>query len=443
MAQMPEVQPQLKDVLLSNSSFGPAEIKFVAERICNDFSQFPQLREVTQELEGQMSRTPASSVRLGVCQYMLGRYSDAIQTLENADGGALAQFYQGKSHFGLGGYDRSIACYEAAKTAGYDNDTCLLAVAECKRHAGDLEGAMAIVDNIFGPTEQTAEYLYQRGATIAATCSNPVEVCRLYERAVEIDEQHGGALFGLALENDRRGNDERAIELYQRAAAVFPTNVGTLLNLGLLYEDHEQYERAARCYDRILESFPTHDRAILYRRDAIASMDEQYDHDREKMRQQIAGVMSIPIAQFELSVRSRNCLQKMGILMLGDLTKVSESELLSSKNFGETSLVEIREMMANKGLMVGQFSNQKEAEDEPVDLSHLSPDEQALLDRPISDLNLSVRARKCMTRLGLATIGELIRKSADDLLECKNFGVTSLTEVREKLTQVSLTLRGE
>ena len=443
MAQVPEVQPQLKDVLLSNSSFGPAEIKFVAERICNDFSQFPQLREVTQELENQLSRTPASSVRLGVCQYMLGRYSDAIATLENADGGALAQFYQGKSHFGLGGYPRAIECYEAAKTAGYENDICLLAIAECKRHAGDVEGAMSIVDNIFGPTEQTAEYLYQRGATVAATCSNPVEVCRLYERAVEVDEQHGGALFGLALENDRRGNDEKAIELYQRAAAVFPTNVGTLLNLGMLYEDHEQYERAARCYDRILESFPTHDRATLYRRDAIASMDEQYDHDHEKMRQQIAGVMSIPIAQFELSVRSRNCLQKMGILMLGDLTKISESELLSSKNFGETSLIEIREMMANKGLMISQFANQKEVDDEPVDLSHLSPDEQALLDRPISDLNLSVRARKCMTRLGLATIGELIRKSADDLLECKNFGVTSLTEVREKLTQVSLTLRGE
>ena len=48
-----------------------------------------------------------------------------------------------------------------------------------------------------------------------------------------------------------------------------------------------------------------------------------------------------------------------------------------------------------------------------------------------------------MTRLGLATIGELVRKSPDDLLECKNFGVTSLTEVREKLTQVNLKLRGE
>ena len=65
------------------------------------------------------------------------------------------------------------------------------------------------------------------------------------------------------------------------------------------------------------------------------------------------------------------------------------------------------------------------------------------MERPISDLNLSVRARKCMTRLGLTTIGELIRKSADDLLECKNFGVTSLTEIREKLVEFNLSLRGE
>ena len=269
------------------------------------------------------------------------------------------------------------------------------------------------------------------------------QVYKLYERAVEAEDNHPGALFGLALENDRRGNDEKAIELYQRAAAVFPAHVGALLNLGLLYEDHDQYERAARCYDRILESYPTHDRALLYRADACASMDEHYDHDREKQRQQIAGVMSIPIAQFELSVRSRNCLQKMGILTLGDLSKVSEGELLGSKNFGETSLVEIREMMANKGLSIGQFAHEKEVETDVVDTSNLSPDKLALLDRPMSDLNLSVRARKCMTRLGLTTIGELVRKSMDDLLECKNFGVTSLTEVREKLDQAGLKLRGE
>ena len=73
----------------------------------------------------------------------------------------------------------------------------------------------------------------------------------------------------------------------------------------------------------------------------------------------------------------------------------------------------------------------------------MSPDEQAMLERPISDLNLSVRARKCMARLGLTLIAELIRKTGDDLLECKNFGVTSLNEVREKLAELSLKLKNE
>jgi DNA-directed RNA polymerase subunit alpha len=441
MAQVPEIE--LRDILLSNSSFGPNEISVILRKVCNDYSQYPNLKDVTGVLESQLERTPATSVRLGVCQYMIGNYESAIVTLQNADGGALAYFYQGKAYFALDNFDKATECYESAQRAGYNADLCQLAIAETKRLAKDLPGAMAILDNMFGPIEQTAEYLYQRGSTIAAMSDNPDEVCKLYERAVELEDTHPGALFGLALENDRRGNDERAIELYQRAAASFPTSVGALLNLGLIYEDHDQYERAARCYDRILESHPTHDRALLYRVDAVASMDEHYDHDREKVRQQVEGVMSIPIAQFELSVRSRNCLQKMGILTLGDLCKASELELLNSKNFGETSLVEIREMMANKGLMIGQFAHQKDVEEEPVDLSHLSPEEQVLLDRPISDLNLSVRARKCMTRLGLATIGELVRKSQDDLLGSKNFGVTSLTEVREKLVQVNLSLRGE
>jgi DNA-directed RNA polymerase subunit alpha len=48
-----------------------------------------------------------------------------------------------------------------------------------------------------------------------------------------------------------------------------------------------------------------------------------------------------------------------------------------------------------------------------------------------------------MVRLGIGTIGELLRKTGDDLLECKNFGVTSLNEVREKLSQHGLKLRGD
>ncbi|HMF14398.1 MAG TPA: DNA-directed RNA polymerase subunit alpha C-terminal domain-containing protein, partial [Gemmataceae bacterium] len=73
----------------------------------------------------------------------------------------------------------------------------------------------------------------------------------------------------------------------------------------------------------------------------------------------------------------------------------------------------------------------------------LSDQEQAVLNKPVSDLNLSVRARKCMNRLGINTLGDLIQRTADELLESKNFGMTSLNEVREKLAQYGLSLRGD
>lgn len=442
---IPAVDTELKEIVLSNNSFGPNEIKILSRRISDDYSQFPVLRDLTNELESQTSRSPASSVRLGVCQFLLGRYRSAIHTLENADGGALAYLYQGRAHAAVENYERAIECYENAKKAGYDPAYCAVLIAEGKRLGGDPQAAMSILDNLFGPIEQSAEYLYQRAATISILGTNPEEVIRLYTRAVDSDEKHSGALFGLALENDRHGNDDKAIELYQRACAAFPTNIGALLNLGIMYEDHNQFQRAVRCYDRILESYPGHERARLFRRDAIESVNggDRWDDDRDRLQRKMQTVMTIPIAQFELSVRSRNCLQKMGIMTLGDLTRVTEVELLNSKNFGETSLHEIREMMKNKGLAVGQFANQKGPEQETFDTATLSPEESLVLDRPISDLNLSVRARKCMTRLGLTSIGELLRKSGDDLLECKNFGVTSLNEVREKLTQLNLKLRGE
>ena len=65
-----------------------------------------------------------------------------------------------------------------------------------------------------------------------------------------------------------------------------------------------------------------------------------------------------------------------------------------------------------------------------------------MLGRPVTELNLSVRARKCMNRLNITTIGELVSRSGDELLEAKNFGVTSLNEVKEKLRRLGLKLRG-
>ena len=436
------VEFDLKQTVLVNGPFGPAEVRQMQAAIARDHTNYPLLRDAVAELHGKEEQTPASMVRLGVCLYVLGRYYRAIEVLKQGDGGALAHFYLGKSYFARQQYDLAVESYQAAERAGYDLGECALGRAEALRYDGQAVAALAILDGLSGAIEQTAEYLAQRAATVAVLGGNPGEVVALYERAVEVDHGHPGALFGLALENDRRGNDDTAMELYKRAANRFPTFLGPLMNLGLMYEDREQYDRAAQCYQRVLDVYPDHLRAALYFKDTEASHEQFYDEDAQKKRDRMGQILNIPVTDFELSVRSRNCLQKMGINTLGDLCHCTEAELLASKNFGETSLVEIKDMLSSKGLRLGQFA----AERSPTEIFEpetLSADEQALLAKPVSELNLSVRARKCMIRLGINTIGDLVRRTGDDLLECKNFGVTSLNEVREKLTVMNLKLRGE
>lgn len=433
----------LKQLVLTSNAFGPNEVSEIRKAITENYGHFSELRDAAQELEQDEALTPAARTKMGVCQFLLGRFQQALETLTAADGSAMALFYSARCRFELGQYAEAIAAYQSAKVSGYNEDKCKIGVAEAKRYSGEVEEAMAILDDIFGPAEQTADYMYQRAATAALIGGRMEEAVNLYQRAVTTDENHAGALFGLALENDRLGNDEEALQLYERAAKAFPTGLGALTNLGVMYEDRNEYDKAQLCYKRILDCFPGHPRTSLYMKDASATGNMLYDEEAQRRNDRLTQILSMPVTNFELSVRSRNCLQKMGIETIGELTRHSEQELLGSKNFGETSLVEIREMLQQKGLSLGQFAGEKKASEPPIDTSHMSADEQALLERPIADLNLSVRARKCMTRLQINSIGELIRKTGDDMLECKNFGVTSLNEVREKLADLGLKMRGD
>jgi len=68
-------------------------------------------------------------------------------------------------------------------------------------------------------------------------------------------------------------------------------------------------------------------------------------------------------------------------------------------------------------------------------------DREAFLLRPIADLNLSVRSRKCLIQSGINTIAELVERTPEDLLECKNSGISVLTEVRDNLRLHGLKLR--
>jgi DNA-directed RNA polymerase subunit alpha len=267
----------------------------------------------------------------------------------------------------------------------------------------------------------------------------------MFERAIELDPGHTNSLFQLGHANDLAGNDDEAINCYERALKNPPLHVGTLINLGVLYEDHEKYDKAVECYNRVLSANPTDEEARLFYKDALASQTMYYSPEEEHEQSRRSQVLDVPVTDFELSVRARNCLKKMNIKTLGDLTRVSEQQLLSSKNFGETSLQEIREMMTAKGLRLGQSIEEGAQHDMrwKGPQTPVTEEQAAVLNKPVADLNLSVRARKCMNRLGINSLGDLVQRSADELLESKNFGQTSLQEVKDKLSQYGLRLRDE
>lgn len=62
------------------------------------------------------------------------------------------------------------------------------------------------------------------------------------------------------------------------------------------------------------------------------------------------------------------------------------------------------------------------------------------LERPISTLDLSVRASNCLEAARIVTLGDLVRLTEDDLLQLRSFGKTSLVEVQQKLLEVGLAL---
>ena len=433
----------IRELILGNGPFGPAEVRAIVASLGRDAESHRELRAAVGELERSTDRSPAASVRLGVCQELLGRYSQALETLRSGDGGALAIFHQGRAHAARGSHDKAIESFTAARRAGYDAASCVAGSIEALRAAGRIEDARREAES-FTEGAGSADFAAARAGVLSDCGAPPAEVAAAYEQALASDPGHAGALFALGVLNDRMGNDDEAKACYERSLDRYPPTVGSLLNLGIMHEDRDEFAEAQRCYRRILDAIPDHPRARLFLRDSIASSDLQVGEHDLRQRDRLDQVLSLPVSDFELSVRSRNCLQKMGIHTLGDLARTTEDEILASKNFGETSLVEIKEMLASKGLALGQLSEavplaaETEIEAEPA-----SSDEQEIHGLPIADLNLSVRARKCTTKLGITTIGDLVRRTADDLLECKNFGVTSLNEVRERLAERGLRLRGD
>jgi DNA-directed RNA polymerase subunit alpha len=158
-----------------------------------------------------------------------------------------------------------------------------------------------------------------------------------------------------------------------------------------------------------------------------------YDEREEREREKMEKIMRTPVNDFELSVRSRNCLAKMNIFTLGDLLSITEQEMLSYKNFGETSLKEVKEMLAMRGLRLGM--------NREGDERLLSKADQKVLGESIEKLELGPKGASVLENLGVTRIGDLVQYTDLDLYKVSGSGQSVVQELSTALGAFGAGLR--
>ncbi|MEN8127804.1 MAG: DNA-directed RNA polymerase subunit alpha C-terminal domain-containing protein [Planctomycetota bacterium] len=374
----------------------------------------------------------------GIALLLCGETADAAKQLAKGKDSAVKSTALGYALRTLGKYDKAIEAFESAAKQS-DGIAAALEKCETYRLAGDIKACEKVLKTCSNFENVSAEYHFQKGKILDIEGEYDKAMDE-YEHAIDLDNGHVKSLFALAYSFDLRGDELEAMHYYQEVTQTVPAHVNALLNLAVLYEDIGEYDKALGCAESVLESHPNHAKALLFWKDISSARVMIYDEEHEKRRDRQNKILEIPISDFELSVRSRNCLKKMNIITLGDLLRTTEAELLSYKNFGETSLFEIKKILDIKGLRLGMALEDKGAT-KPIDPEIASQASPEILNQTIEELKLSVRAHRALERLGVKSILELINKTEAELLGCKNFGVTSLNEIKERLEGLGLGLR--
>ncbi len=415
------------------------EIKTLSEFIHSGEANMISFNE---QVESNISRTGQKAcLETGIGLFILDRNAEAAEKLEKGADCLEKYLYLAYALRRVGKFDQAIDSLQKSLDFEADKLNITLEKAATYRHAGDFKAAEKELKACTNFENVSAEYHYQLGRLQEAEGLYE-EATDNYLKALELSPEHQRALFHLAYRCDLSGDEEAAIDYYRQIAASSPVYVSALLNLAVLYEDSDQLDKATQCVDTVLATHPNHQRAILFKKDIESSKTMFYDEEKEKKKTRKSQILETPMSDFELSVRSRNCLKKMKIDTLGDLLNITETELLSYKNFGETSLREIKAILEPKGLYLGMALEDKQlSSGEITDESVAEDHEEGLLNKPVDDLRLSVRARKCLQKLNIRTIGEITSKTDAELLGCKNFGVTSLNEVKVALGDLGLSLR--
>lgn len=396
-----------------------AQIRVLRRHAVQDIEERRKLTAFLQE--GLPSVKEDTKTRKAIIAFALGRFADAEEGLPTD---AFGQALLGFIYHELGDHVEAKAAFTAAAKS----------IPEAK-----LELVRTLIDgNVIDEAEKTlatapegvehdflaALILDARGSTEAAISA--------YEAVIEKDPTHVEAAFKLGVLFDRISDDDLAIDNYLICADVWPHYLPGVTNLGILYEERGESNAAIDCFRQVLAYNPRNRRVLGMLRDSKSSRNMHYDEHEERERERMEKIMRTPVNDFELSVRSRNCLSKMNIFTLGDLLRITEPEMLRYKNFGETSLKEVREMLAARNLRLGMY---REVEERSI-----SKADQKVLGENIDKLELSPKTQQVLDAIGVARIGDLAQYTDMDLYKIYGSGQSLVQELSTALGSFGICL---
>jgi DNA-directed RNA polymerase subunit alpha len=109
----------------------------------------------------------------------------------------------------------------------------------------------------------------------------------------------------------------------------------------------------------------------------------------------------------------------------------------------DEALRQAAEILVDRLSMFTDPERTRTPEDYMLDSVGVTPAPGGMDEVLIEDLELGVRSYNCLKREGIQTVGDLVSKTEDELLNIPNFGKKSIDEVNDKLAARGLSLRGE
>ena len=386
-----------------------------------------------------LERKPDPDLRIAAAWLAIGNFAKALACAEKSPSSPLAAMILGLNQENLGRNEEALKHFQRAAQAAPTVAPFALKPIDSLRRMGRLDEAREMAERQRKQFSDKPELDFFLGRVLEDSGSYQ-DALDCYRRSIDLSPNYAECLFRAAYLADLRGLDALAKDFYSRIGPEsHRVYINACLNLALIHEDEEDYEKAIICCRRALKIAPLNRRAKLFLSNAEAAANMYYSPEETKQSERLEAILRVPVSDFELSVRSRNCLSSMNIQCLGDLIKRTESEMLAYKNFGETSLREIKEMLAAKGLRLGMM-REDAATRQAMERQRKNANAE-LLNKSIDELELGVRARKCMETMGIASIGELVSKTEAELAGARNFGRVSLTEIKKKLGELGLSFK--